>query len=565
VIAPRPPRWVLGVAAALLLALGSNLWATASYHSDTVDESTYLAAATRLVRSGEDSTNREHPPLTKWLMGQVLAQVEPQILAGRGDGWQDSLWHHPPQRMMRNLRAARSVSVGWTLLTALILFVFIGRRFGWGGALFGLTLFACSPLVNAHGALVTLESGAMATALIFALALWRFFESPTVWRAAQVGLATGLGLLTKVGLLLLGPVAAVAVVVFALWRRANGGRWRRELASVVGAVLLIAPLMIWTAYGFSSLRVPGDQVAFGQHDDLAQLVGGRLTLQRLVPVGSEVSVPAYDFLAGLGFQVQHGHNGHHNFMDGRVGHGGWPSFYLRSIAYETPLLGLLLGAVGLLMIPGLWRRRRTALGLLVVPVWLLLYLSLMTKAQAGLKYLLPALPFFVGFLGVALAHFARRGHWRAGALAFALPLLAFSVHRYAPNYLMFFNTAAGGPSEGWAHLVQGKDWGQGQRQLGKWQRRNQVTRLWYAKYSGNPRAWGIRFLKPPCRPVTGFVAAHVSEIQRPEWHPPTRCLHWLKLLKPVGHFGYAINLYDVSSEQVAKLKKGLDRRWHLSP
>jgi 4-amino-4-deoxy-L-arabinose transferase-like glycosyltransferase len=565
VIGQRPSRLVQAVGLALLVALGANLWVTAGHHSDTVDESTYLAAATRLARSGDDATNREHPPLTKWLMGQVLAQVEPEVLAGRGNGWQDTLWGHPVPRMMRNLRAARSVSIAWTLLTGLLLFLFVGRRFGWAGALIGLSLFACSPLVNAHGALATLESGAMATALIFALALWRFFEAPTSWRAVQVGLATGLGLLTKVGLLLLGPVAAAAVVGFALWRRSERLSWRRETASVIAAVLLLAPLMIWAAYGFSSARVPGDQVAFGHHDDLAQLVGGRLALQKLVPVGSEVSLPAYDFLAGLGFQVQHGQNGHHNFMDGRVGHGGWPSFYVRSIAYETPLFGLFLGAIGLLMIPGLWRRRRSAFGLLIVPLWLLIYLSLMTKAQAGLKYLLPALPFFVAFLGVALAHFARRGGWRAGTLAFALPLLAFSVHRYAPDYLMFFNVAAGGPSEGWAHLVQGKDWGQGQRQLGMWQRRNQVTRLWYAKYSGNPRAWGIRYLKPPCRPVSGFVAAHVSEIQRPEWHPPSRCLHWLKPLEPVAHFGYSINLYEVTSEQVARLKKGTDRRWHLSP
>ena len=195
----------------------------------------------------------------------------------------------------------------------------------------------------------------------------------------------------------------------------------------------------------------------------------------------------------------------------------------------------------------LLRRRAPpgVLGLLVMPAWWLVYFSLLTPAQGGLKYLLPALPFWAAFVGATWRQAVRSWPGLKPPLIATLLLLAFFVHRIGPNYLMFFNAAAGGPERGWTHLVHGKDWGQGQRQLGEWQRSQQITRLWYARYHGEPRRWGVRFLKTPCRPVLGYVAAHVSELQRPERHLPIGCLDWLKELPPIGHFAHAILLWRI--------------------
>jgi len=126
------------------------------------------------------------------------------------------------------------------------------------------------------------------------------------------------------------------------------------------------------------------------------------------------------------------------------------------------------------------------------------------------------------------------------------------VHQAGPNYLMFFNKLSGGPSRGWEHLVHGKDWGQGQRQLGEWQRDQGVRTLWYARYSGNPESWGIRYRKPPCEPVSGWVAAHVTELQRPERHKPIGCLDWLKAQTPVGHFARSILLWKIEPSDLIK-------------
>ena len=80
--------------------------------------------------------------------------------------------------------------------------------------------------------------------------------------------------------------------------------------------------------------------------------------------------------------------------------------------------------------------------------------------QGGLKYLLPALPLWADTSACARGGGAPQVRTASGrADAFDL---GASVHRVAPDYLMYFNALAGGLSEG------GRIWstvrlGQGQR------------------------------------------------------------------------------------------------------
>jgi 4-amino-4-deoxy-L-arabinose transferase-like glycosyltransferase len=540
-----PPLLALLV---VLIGHGAAMDHAAGFHSDTVDESTYLAAATRMVRFGRDRVNREQPPLTKWLMAARLDAVESQVRSGQKDGWDDALWDHPPERMMRNLQAARRVNIGFALLTSLLLFAFLAARWGaWTGVAAALFL-ACSPLLTAHASLATMDAGATFTTLLVGLAFWRWWEAPSLPRSAVVATCWTLALLAKSTALLL-PIPALLAL---LWRMQKGWDWRRPLGRLALCLALISPLLLWASYDFQVVRISEKANRHGNHDDLASLIGGRRNLQAITPK-SGFPMPLYDYLSGVGFQAVHARGGHHSFLDGEVRYRGWASFYLHAIAYETPLIALLFGLFSLGLF---WRRRlpAAAAAWLVLPAWWLFYFSLLTPAQGGLKYMLPALPFWAGFLAISLRNVHQRLPASRPIIIGALLLLAFSVHRHAPNYLMYFNSLAGGPSEGWRHLVHGKDWGQGQRQLAQWQRSNRITRLWYARYHGQPKAWGMSFLKPPCRPVRGWVAAHVIELQRPERHLPVGCLGWLKSVQPVGHFAHSILLWNISAAQFEALQ-----------
>ena len=531
--------WIGAALCVVLVAQVGVLDYTAAHHSDTVDESTYLAGATRIVRFGRDRINREQPLLTKWLMAAALDRVEPAVRSGKGDSWEDSLWGHPPERMMRNLLAARRVNIALSVLTSLVLFAFLTLEFSALSGLLSAGLLACSPLFLAHSSVATLDAGAALTTLLVVIAFWKWLERPGRVRAVGVAITLSLAMLAKSTALIL-PIPALAVV---LWRARKGWNWRRPIAELAVIGCLLTPLTLWASYDFQLVRVTPAALETGLHDDLGKLVGGRRVLRAIVPESGLV-VPLYDYLSGVGFQALHARGGHHSFLNGEVRHRGWPTFYLYSIAYETPLAGLALALFGGLL---LIRRRLElkAYALLVLPLWWFIYFSWMTPAQGGLKYLLPALPLWTGYLGVCLAWGWRRAKFGPPAVASTLLILALSVHRVAPDYLMYFNALAGGPERGWAHLVHGKDWGQGQRQLGAWQAAEGIPLIWYARYHGQPKAWGVRFRKPPCRLVSGYVAAHVIELQRPERHVPVGCLDWLKRYEPIGQFGHSILLWDI--------------------
>jgi hypothetical protein len=114
----------------------------------------------------------------------------------------------------------------------------------------------------------------------------------------------------------------------------------------------------------------------------------------------------------------------------------------------------------------------------------------------------PVLFILAGSLGSGLN--ARR---RFAAIAVA-GLLAWQVAdavRVYPNYLAFFNPAAGGMSNGYRHLVDSSlDWGQDLPGLKSWLDRHAGNDRVYLSYagSGEPNYYGIRARRLPF--INGF-------------------------------------------------------------
>ena len=77
--------------------------------------------------------------------------------------------------------------------------------------------------------------------------------------------------------------------------------------------------------------------------------------------------------------------------------------------------------------------------------------------------------------------------------------------RVHPNYLAYFNEAAGGPSRGWRWLVDSNiDWGQDLPLLAKWQREH-PDRPVHLKYFGTvePELYvDVKPLSPPTWPAS---------------------------------------------------------------
>jgi hypothetical protein len=368
-------------------------------------------------------------------------------------------------------------------------FLWSRRLFGEAGGLLSATLAAASPTLGAHGALATSDLFGAATMLLATWTLARLGRRVSPGRVVACSLALAAALLSKASALLLLPVGG-ALALAALLRagplvlswgrrsRALAGRGGRA-AALVPAALALALLTagwLWAAYAFREGITPPGATAtlyFGGWPHV-ETVGG-------VAIGMVTGLRDLHLLPeawvyGLGFVLAHA-AGRAAFLDGAFDPMGFPDFFPRAFLYKTPpaLLGLLALVLVVALAGALAKARRgggaraaparpgTGAGR-VLPLLLLVaavaLASLGSRLNIGHRHLLPLYPPLFVLCGAALGP---RPVPRARGAAALLLLGWFVVDGLAvrPHALAYFSPLAGGPAQGYRHLVDSSlDWGQ---------------------------------------------------------------------------------------------------------
>ncbi|HET7534889.1 MAG TPA: hypothetical protein VFJ90_00445, partial [Candidatus Didemnitutus sp.] len=226
------------------------------------------------------------------------------------------------------------------------------------------------------------------------------------------------------------------------------------------------------------------------------------------------------WLYGLAFVIQFSH-ARGAFLNGEYSLTGWVHFFPYAfLVKSTPpfllvVAGTILAAarttVQRLGRDG-WRgwllaaRPLTPLAALFAVYW---FTSLTSHLNIGHRHILPTYPVLfiaAGYLGSWLD----RRRWLAGALILGLlGWHAAESWRIRPHYLAYFNFFAGGPANGWRHLVDSSlDWGQDLPGLSQWLKRNNsgpnrapVFLSYFG--TGDPRYEGIRATLLPQLPPVG--------------------------------------------------------------
>lgn len=535
----------LAILQAALLAL------TAWDKSDTADEPSYIVGGMHQWVRGDYLENCHAPPLPRWAYASALRVVDPALFTQ----WRESsrwtaphpLFSRSASDLRRNLFATRLTTVLVTVAGGLFLWHAALLAFGWPAALVTHLLWCFSPTVLAHGSLATLDAWA---ASLLCAATWcavRLWQAATALRWALLGIALGLAAGSKVTTLAFAPVA-IAIGVVALRRQAVG--WRRALVGIAVCGVAFAAVL-WTLYGFD-VGIVNAAAPCGTPRGVWNLQVGPL--------------PFPLWFEGALLQYRRGQVGFHNYLLGEVRRTGWWWFYLVVLALKTTIGAQLLAALAVVLRRGLRLPGGAVLdaALLAYPLALLLVMSL-GETQGGARYILPAFPFAMLWLGRVVGGLAGRARNLAGLLLLAAIAESVSVH---PHHLMFFNRWIGGPRNGPFYLIQGDDWGQDQRRLAQWQHENRVHRLLYSYYVGQPEAWGIVYRQAPCEPkLAGKYALHATEVHRPKRVPPG-CFDWLTVDPPDARLGWSIYLYDVPPDRLQRLKEQPPPRhrfWRSAP
>ena len=526
--------------------------------SDTADETRYVASSASLWAHGELRDLCEAPALPKRGFGLALWLGAPEASAVPL-GWQrasETLFAAKPAATLRSVFfSARCATI--TVLVLAGFYVWLAAlRFGPSAAFISHAVWCFSPTLLANGSLATLDPWAAA---LMAFVLWagtRLVECRTPLRILLLGAACGAAAATKITTLLVAPcvVALLAFLAFRTRRRAGVlvtcATWTSLfLISLVGS--------LWIIYGVTIGGISlGEPCPF--------------SLEGVSPPAGWWPFPAW--IEGVIFQLRHGREGHANYLFGQVNNTGWWWFYLAcmglKVAVGTQAMVLVGGAATIVELKrGALSRAWVDAGLLAYPALLLLAMSL-GRHQANIGFLLPALPFVAVWLGRSVSAVTRAFGTPGTTLMYALLLVALveALHVH-PNYLMFYNIWAGGPEGGPRYLIHREDWGQDKRQLAEWQRRNGVTRLYYAAYGPNAEQWGIVYDPVPCEPTPGVYALHAVEVHRPRFSLRPGCIDWLTVEAPDERIGYSIYIYVVDEERIKRLKERPAREvfWRSGP
>jgi hypothetical protein len=455
-------RVVWGGLTALAAMVGLALLIdTARASSATYDETAYLRIAARWWRTGDQSEiTRMGSPLLFWKLQQAPVLWVLDRLGRRE-------WVDDPSAHERELLPWMRIGASWVWLLAL------SMTAGWSGRLHGpramacaAWLFALSPNLIAHGALVTMELPLVAcTTAIFWL-FWQFLDSNRwgwLWAAAAVG---GIAFSCKFTAVIVPPILAVTWWV-ARWRdgERDALRLTRQVArSMAGfaAVMLLSNVVV------TGLALMPLSPTRGHHPTIEKRLGADASA--LAARAYETPLPQ-DWV-GFATQLHHQASGGASYLLGERRMKGWWYYYFVALAVKVPLAFWLLVAARLLMgrppVGDPPARSHSSL----LPLVSVLYLAITAAGSSrnyGVRYLLPLAPLAIVWMS-ALAE-APAALWKRLALAAGLAGYGAAIWSIHPYELTYFNEPAGGPLGGRLILADSNlDWGQGLKSLARLQR-----------------------------------------------------------------------------------------------
>jgi len=397
------------------------------------------------------------------------------------------------------------------VLTAMValgfgLFLWTRHRIGSGPAFLALGLFCTCPTMLSHGTIVIPDM--LAAGLFFAsiLCIVPLLKAPSLPRLVIAGICLGALFSTKLTAALMLPVLCLAGLLRVLLPTPlQIGKICLQRPQQKGVALLLlmtalgtlAVLTIWVVYGFqfeisktnpSNVRLPELLGASGSIVDRGLL---RAYEYRLLPE---------HYLQAVYFLLRATNTA---YVLGETSYQGWWWYFPFAFLVKTPIPTLVLFLTGTAVtVFSVWRHRALLqrfeghFEMLAILLFVVVYFAgiMMSSYNVGMRHLLPLLPCLMALAAQIAVHIART---RAIAVILVALMMWNSVTfaKTFPDYLAFFNEAAGGPKEGYKYLVDSNlDWGQDLPSLKRYYEKRGSGKIWLQYFgSGSPFRFGIDF------------------------------------------------------------------------
>ncbi len=403
----------------------------------------------------------------------------------------------------------------------------------WGGRL-AVAWLASEPNLLAHASLATTDIAISACLLALCYHFRNGREAAWGRRVALPGLWLGIALLAKASALVFGPLCMIVIELERLARNgtlrslvarpaeeASTGRIQSAVALFhrlrVGSLSFRRELLGIMAIGFVVMMVycGSDWQPEPSFVKWAQKLPEGAPRDAMIWFSEHLCIFSNGG-EGIVRQIKHNLRGHQGaYLLGET--------HSRAVWYYFPLALAIKLSLPLLAAPLalLVARRREALNWACVAALALLLFSLNCKVQIGIRLMLPLIVMLIVGLSAAVAQSAAGAakFWRrslaagGGGLAVAWTIAA-AVFAW-PHGLCYTNELWGGTSQGYLCLSDSNyDWGQGLKELKRWQRDQKIDHLdvWYFGLDPTANVAPFRLLPLHGLPLTQpqDVSAHVQ-------------------------------------------------------
>ncbi len=350
--------------------------------------------------------------------------------------------------------------------------------------------------------------------------LWKFFEKEEMKYLIFCGISIGFALSTKFTGIVLMPLILLSLII------PEKKFIKKEYIKHFFLYLLLLPffilLLTYRFYGFSNFILGLKQIIFE-------------TTER----------------------------GHISYLNGKFSIKGWRYYFLFAFFYKTPVPVIIIVLISFFISFKIEKKER----FLLIPALIYFIFSSLSKKQIGIRYILPVYALLYIYSG-RLSNYCKKIRVKDlvkkiifGTFIFWFIFSSLKIH---PHYLAYFNEIAGGPDNGWKHLIDSNiDWGQDLKGLKKYLQKEGNPEL-MLNYFGSilPETYGLKyepFLYPffivyvpeknynfnSAFPEKEYLAISVNHLVGLPYKDP-EIFNWLKEIKPETKVGYSIFVYDIT-------------------
>lgn len=444
----------------LILAMVGIEIAGAVRDSETNDEGAHLVSGYSEWKLHDFRLDPSYTPFAKLLQSLPVLFMHPGYTPPARDwsradefGLGRDFLYCGPVSWRRILLSGRMVTIASTAALALLVLLWTRRRYGGAAALIALALLALDPSVLAHGHFATSD----VPVTLFLFAAWIAWDA---WlRRPSTGLLLASGVLAA---LAVGAKysALILVAIFPVAWLLACPRPRIPVWPGLACLVLAPAIVILTMYDFDTRSMAQDPILAG----------------RVHGLWANIPIPGYYFFRGFHLLYRFGHGGHLTYFLGQIRFHATPLYFPVAFMVKMPIATLVMCAWAAVLV---WSRRVAldrGLVSLVAAAGLIFAMGIASPLNIGFRHVMPMFPFLFIFCGAVIASSA--GRLRTAVAGVLIVLLAAESLAYTPNFVPFFNLAAGGPRAGHRYLLDSNlDWGQDLNRLASWVARNRPRQL----------------------------------------------------------------------------------------